>query len=543
MGHIPSRTAIQEPFFAELKTAKSGSEILVAVGLTSHNFPSADDPLFQKFVSLVCDPSVRYWFRNAEQPGTASAVVPDLPTATQVFDEYVRGASAFSELNLLPKDWLPIPIVIFRLEKKEVTKPTASNCTCVAYFGVQKFDNDGNPIVEPSKVEALLTPAYQNESRALSIIEIAAKCYQRCSHYRGVRKVPWPREFVYCVPALHLPSLRVMQRLYHLTAPFYQKSAEGNKIDGDFGSLVQLRNGYLTVTIKGPKLAEAAVFLCDRVPQKKGRKPNEPLMHFLKPGALQAVPSNNDLLTVINDTIALAKDRWTEANALVLRQTAIEREDDSSNSARSLSIQSGDALMAAFALEGTPSEVIAPTERSVISARSSAARSGRWTNQPYAPSEAGSERSSLGGSELPDGRQVIPRVPKAVEIPLVEYEHIGSLPVVQLSGTKLRYRNLFLARSTQIYAAVNMVNCTSFLWGDYKTPLRIADYQSGCAYTLALETSNSVVTLINEEFRTIEYELPTNFVWLPPKEWAIIREGNSWCRVQLPGPKEVFGSG
>ena len=532
MGQIPSRFAVEEPFYVDVKSAKTGWESLAALALTKHNFPSKEDPLFRKFLAVRSEPNIRYWFCNSEQPGDPCATVPDPPSAHEAYAEYVEGATAVVEQDLMPKDWVPIPILLFRLDKKDDKVPKADNCTCIGYFGIRSFDQEGRVIPNKGNLEIFLASGFQNESRALGIIQIAAKCYQRFSNYRGVRKVPWPRHILHRVPALNLPSLRLMQKFYYITAPFYQRSAEDADIEGDLCSMVQVQNGYITVCMCGSKIGDAAMFLCDKVPQKKGRKPGDPLVHFMRPEGLPAVPGVNNLLKIINDTVALAKDRWSDVNAIVLRQYAIEREDASAHSSDvSVDLSTSDGLLTTLgSMAGD--DIVAPSERS-LTARSSIARSGRWTHNPYATQSDVSSVHSL-GSDAPRTHQKLPQIPNPSTPPAMDYELISSLPIIELPPVKLLYRNLFLAKNTPLRIPVNMVSCSSFLWADTQTPLRVAEWQAHCVHSLSLESSKDTVKLINQDFRTVEYELPTNLVSIAPGEWAIIRDGDTWKRVLMP---------
>ena len=175
MGHVPSHEAVKQHFYVDVKMARAGWEHLVAVALTKHNFPSKDDPLFRKFLAVRSEPNVRYWYCNPQQPGDPNTVMPDAPDAEAIYQKYVVDATDVVDLNLPPSQWIPIPIVMFRIEKKGETLLTADNCTVVGYFGVRHFGANG-VIGTDAQLGLFLGAKFQNEAKAMALVQVAAKC-------------------------------------------------------------------------------------------------------------------------------------------------------------------------------------------------------------------------------------------------------------------------------------------------------------------------------------------------------------------------------
>ena len=300
--------------------------------------------------------------------------------------------------------------------------------------------------------------------------------------------------------------------------------------------MVTVRNGYITITMAGAKVGDAATMVASKISQKKGRKPGDPLVHFMRPEGLPAVPGANNLLRIINETTSIAKERWSEANAIVLRHTAIEQEMREEMTRPPFvpgSIRGPGSAAGSVALD----EIVQPGPQSVAGSALSSAGSAKWTHNPY-----DNQSNASSGAHRPFERRRLPTVPRPENgsQPPPDYELVPSLPLANTSTGKLRGHNIYLGKNTPVRVPIDIQACSSFLWSDAATPVRISEFQACAPKLLTMESSKGTVKLINQDFRTVEHEMMTHLFFVAPGEVGMIRENGQYRRVVLPTPEVLF---
>ena len=329
MGHVPSRELSKENFIVDIKSKKSGLERLVAIALTTDNFPSPNDPLFKKFVEVRNEVSVRYWYCNPDV--TKTEVIPDEVDALACYAKYVVDATKIVELDLPKERWIPIPIVLVRLHQPDVVVPDGYNCDVVGYAGMRQFGADGR-IGDEAIVGVFLGNKYHHEAKSLAIIEIGCKCYEYFCLKAGFtpNAIPWPTKYSHTSTLTNLPSLHMLQKVYFLATDALQQlfpAGEPEQHKQVVDDMITSDNVRVKVKIASSDvIREGSKILCARISEKRGRAPGDPMVFFMRPEGLPStIPPVNPFLAVVNELTNAAKEKWSDSNAVIRRARERDR--------------------------------------------------------------------------------------------------------------------------------------------------------------------------------------------------------------------------
>jgi hypothetical protein len=315
MGHVPSAELCVKPLMVDLLSSKNQSERLACVALTRHNFPSADDPLFAKFCAVRSENPVRHWYCR---PASSDPMeLPDAPTPKELYHRMVEAASLVVDKKLKPSQFTPLPVMLAKMDDPTTHElPNGSNCSVVGYFGLRCFNLAGE-VGEEGVMGIFLSTKFYNEAKSICCIQIACKCYQYFSAIAaGVDPgspdlhTPWPLKMRYDTIQSNLPCLRLTQKLHALVEAHDIRTENALEIIKE-GNRVFFK-AWGEVFIRGAEL------LAGRILPEEDPETGETRL-VLRPETVPN-PQPTDKVAELAQLIANAKERWSDANAAVVKR-------------------------------------------------------------------------------------------------------------------------------------------------------------------------------------------------------------------------------
>jgi hypothetical protein len=321
MGHVPSRELSAKPFQADLQTAKGHVDRLLAVALTRENFKDANDPLFQQFVALRCDPSVLHWFnvQNTEN----RTELPPAPSAEYLYKKHVAEVSDMIDKGVPPSEYFPIPIALFRqnmASKGQIQHPAIGGGAVAGATGptMQDIIASGDevqivgylgcrgPNHRVPVLSVFLAKSFWNEAKSISIFQIGCKCYEHFAALAGLSSPLWPTKLKARALDTNLPTLRLIQKIC--------REYQDTIVPGQTAQVVHADN---RVELTAPP--ETISGICDALSKTVASEtyPGTSVHRRFRirtQGTAVAVSET----TPFDDIVEEAKTRWSESNALVV---------------------------------------------------------------------------------------------------------------------------------------------------------------------------------------------------------------------------------
>ena len=509
MGHVPSKEGTTKPFYVDVKITRSGWEHLAAVALTVDNFPDEKDALFGKFLEVLSEAHVRYWQLNRDVPGQPKCRLPRPLTPREAFERYVSPSSVRDGRDNASALASPLPILLVRLQDDKHAGVSAQNCSVVGYFGLRPTGASNDTHLA---TELFLSARHQNEAKALGIVTIATKCYEYTYSQRFGDDVRWPAVLQHRCPSLHLPSLRLMERIYFVG----EQSTHGGPLKQ--AKAEQSDHLMFSIRLEGADVVQMANALCSRIELKRGLKPEDPQVHFSRPEHVNLLPPATPLQSAIHEMLLIAKEKWPETNAEVVRATT---HCEPRALAEKASAQKQD--------------VSARSKSPGTSSNRSSSSSSRWSHDPYqtgegrSPASAGPNqrlepRGALGSTQ-PSATPINKRVPL--------YQDAASYPMYD---GPLRGKQLYLGRNTPVFVGrLGSGGGVKAFWAEPERAITLSDIQptGGHFNLIAIQTSHTDLTLYDQHFSLFVFMLDTPHVAVQAPETAFILHEDRWHQTVL----------